>query len=506
MKLQWKKVIAAGVAVALCVSGVAVPTTEASAATAKKVTLNKKKIVLYKGADKSMSTFKLKVTVKPKSAKVSWKSADKKVATVTKKGLVKAKKAGTTKITVQSGKKKAVCKVTVKKITKKVKKVTVAKKSLTLAPGATAKIKATVTPKKATLKKVSYKSADKAVAKVNKSGKVTAVAAGTTKITVTALDGSKKKATVKVTVTEPAVEPTAAPTAEPTVEPTAEPTVAPTVEPTAEPTAEPTVEPTVEPTAEPTATPTVAPTPTPGYSGGGIGGGTTTPTATPTPAPLTTEVKGTTDAEGNTTYALDGETQYKITATFGGKEYDLTSNDSTVSYVTKVVGYLDTTKSITELCDTFENKALENSTFVLAEDTAVTVNKEAGSNSAKLTIDSSDSAVAGEYDLTLSEAGGICSVNAVKNADNYTAFGLVKNTDGSYTISNMVCVQNGVEKELSMFPGKTANTTVVVNGDTTTVTCVAGSETVVMTFDGESGYSIKLPESYIEKYQLKILK
>ena len=63
-------------------------------------------------------TLTLKVTVKPKSVKAKWTSSKKSVATVSKKGVVKAKKAGIAKITVKAGKKKATCKVTVKKVSK----------------------------------------------------------------------------------------------------------------------------------------------------------------------------------------------------------------------------------------------------------------------------------------------------------------------------------------------------------------------------------------------------
>ncbi len=47
--------------------------------------------------------------------KVTFKSSNKKVAVVNAKGVVRAKKAGTAKITVKSGKKKVVCKIKVKK-------------------------------------------------------------------------------------------------------------------------------------------------------------------------------------------------------------------------------------------------------------------------------------------------------------------------------------------------------------------------------------------------------
>ena len=81
-----------------------------------KVKLNKTKSTMTVGKKQT-----LKATVTPKKASskaVVWQSSNKKVATVTSKGVVKAKKAGTVKITATakdgSGK-KASCKVTVKK-------------------------------------------------------------------------------------------------------------------------------------------------------------------------------------------------------------------------------------------------------------------------------------------------------------------------------------------------------------------------------------------------------
>ena len=81
-----------------------------------KVKLNKTKANLNVG--KSLT---LKTTLSPKKPSnkgIIWKSSNTKVATVTSKGVVKAKKAGTVKITATakdgSGK-KATCKITVKK-------------------------------------------------------------------------------------------------------------------------------------------------------------------------------------------------------------------------------------------------------------------------------------------------------------------------------------------------------------------------------------------------------
>lgn len=75
---------------------------------AKKVKLNKSKLSLYVG-----KSYTLKL--KNNKSKVKWTSSKKSVATVSSKGKVKAKKKGSCKITAKVGKKKYVCKVTVKK-------------------------------------------------------------------------------------------------------------------------------------------------------------------------------------------------------------------------------------------------------------------------------------------------------------------------------------------------------------------------------------------------------
>jgi len=76
-----------------------------------KVSVGKKKLTLKKGKSE-----KIKVTLAPLTSleKVKFSSSNKKVAEVSAKGKVKAKKPGKAKITVKSGKKKAVISVTVK--------------------------------------------------------------------------------------------------------------------------------------------------------------------------------------------------------------------------------------------------------------------------------------------------------------------------------------------------------------------------------------------------------
>ena len=79
--------------------------------TTQKIVLNRKKLTLKKG-----KSFKLKVTITQKDSqnKIFYKTSNKKIVAVSKNGKIKAKKKGTAKITVISGKKKAVCKVKVK--------------------------------------------------------------------------------------------------------------------------------------------------------------------------------------------------------------------------------------------------------------------------------------------------------------------------------------------------------------------------------------------------------
>ena len=79
--------------------------------TTKSIKIGTKKLTLKRGAK---TTIPIEVNPLTSDDKVKVTSSNKKVATVTNKGVVKAKKKGTAKIIIQSGKKKVVCKVTVK--------------------------------------------------------------------------------------------------------------------------------------------------------------------------------------------------------------------------------------------------------------------------------------------------------------------------------------------------------------------------------------------------------
>ncbi|MCI5729942.1 MAG: Ig-like domain-containing protein [Eubacterium sp.] len=144
----------------------------------------------------------VKVTPNKKAnKKVTYKSANKKIATVTSKGVIKAKAAGKTKITVVSKKnkkKKATIKVVVKK--KAVKKVKLNSGNFVLAAGAKKTLKAKVSPTKNVSKKVAWTSSNKRVATVSSKGVVKGIRDGKAVITAKATDGSGKKAKVTVTV------------------------------------------------------------------------------------------------------------------------------------------------------------------------------------------------------------------------------------------------------------------------------------------------------------------
>ena len=142
------------------------------------------------------------VTTPKTAAKVQlvWKSSNKAIASVSTKGVVKGKKCGKVTITCSvkgKSKVKTTCKVTV---TPAVQKVKVSVKKSTLKLGASIKLKATVTGPKTSYKGVVWTSSNPKVATVSSKGVVKALTAGKTRVTCTAADGSKKKATCLVTV------------------------------------------------------------------------------------------------------------------------------------------------------------------------------------------------------------------------------------------------------------------------------------------------------------------
>ncbi len=257
----FRRIVTFLLAIAMVLTSLAVSSVDSQAATkkVKKVSIGVKVggsgiLVLKKGQKK-----KLNVSVTPKKAskKVSYKSSKKSVVSVSSKGVVKARKSkGSAKITVtskQNKKKKATIKV---KIGTPVKKVSIDSKAVcswssanwvlktvngqmqkvypkyketlkvskgtyTVMRGRELTLKSSVSPKKATHKKLYWKSSKSSVAfipeayRAGTSTKITPKKEGTAKITATAMDGSGKKASVKLKVVKFITDKTAAPTAPP---------------------------------------------------------------------------------------------------------------------------------------------------------------------------------------------------------------------------------------------------------------------------------------------------
>ena len=152
------------------------------------VKLNKTSVVLYLPKYK---TFTLIAKVDGKSVKANFKSSNPKIVKVNAAGKLTAVKSGKAVVKVTVNGKKFICKVTVKKISLKIKPV---KRTLYLKGNKSIRLKTIVT---GPYRKVRYKSSNKNIVKVNGKGKVTAVRKGKAKITVTA-NGIKKKCRIIV--------------------------------------------------------------------------------------------------------------------------------------------------------------------------------------------------------------------------------------------------------------------------------------------------------------------
>ena len=166
-------------------------TVQSGTAKTNYITGLKKSVNVSKG-----KTYTLKPTLDPITSqeKVTYSSSNTKVATVSSKGVITGKAAGTAKITVKSGSKKATVTVKVEKV--KTTKLSGVPSSKTVKKGKSFTIKASVTPKNSD-EKVIYKTSNKKIATVTSKGVVKGIKKGTA--TVTVQSGSKKQ-TCKVTV------------------------------------------------------------------------------------------------------------------------------------------------------------------------------------------------------------------------------------------------------------------------------------------------------------------
>ena len=163
----------------------------------KSIKLNKSSLSLYEG-----KTYNLNVDISPETATdkaLTWPSSNTSIATVDSDGMITAKKAGKTKITVKtSNNVSTVCDVTVKKNTISVQSISLNKTNTTLVEGGSEKLIVTFVPSNATNKNVTWTSSDKSVATVDSKGKVTAKKAGTTVITAKTSNNKKASCTINV--------------------------------------------------------------------------------------------------------------------------------------------------------------------------------------------------------------------------------------------------------------------------------------------------------------------
>ncbi len=212
---------------------------------AAKVSLNKTNISLYVS-----ESARLKVS--GNSGNVSYKSGNNSIASVSSNGCVKAKKIGSTTITVSVGVKKYRCKVKVGGYATGIKLNSAS--MVTLSKGGTSKILAKVSGKKVLYKTILYTCADKSKVTVSKTGKITAIASGLTTITAKTKAVNKngksysKKITVYVQEDDSTTVVTAPPANSVVITDTANPTASATVSNTSNPAS------TSNPDASPTAT------------------------------------------------------------------------------------------------------------------------------------------------------------------------------------------------------------------------------------------------------------
>ena len=169
-------------------------TVQKAAVKTTKITTTTKSLTLAKGATYKKLASSIAVTPITSKEKVTYSSSNKKVATVSSKGVIKAKKTGTAKITVKSGKKKVV--VTVKVTGVKTTNLSGVPAAKNISKRKSFKIKAIATPKN-TDEKITFKSSNKKVATVTSKGVVKGLKKGAATITV---QSGSKKMTCKVTV------------------------------------------------------------------------------------------------------------------------------------------------------------------------------------------------------------------------------------------------------------------------------------------------------------------
>ena len=182
-----------------------VPSFKTKSVAVQEVVVSSESITLNKG-----DTNNVGASVSPDNAEnksLIYSSNNEDVATVSDSGDVEAIKSGDATITIKSQENEAISAKVRVNVKTPVTNVSVKPKTATLDIGATQQLSANVLPRDADNKKVTYSTGSDAIATVSDTGLVTAVAEGTTDITVTTEEGAKtatssitvKKAIVNVT-------------------------------------------------------------------------------------------------------------------------------------------------------------------------------------------------------------------------------------------------------------------------------------------------------------------
>lgn len=163
---------------------------------ANKLILNKNTFNMAKG-----TTDRIIPSLLPEGStdSVSYSSSNSSVAYVDSNGLITARSAGSTQITVTTSQGlKQYCSVVVQKEVIPVTEFTISKTKLSLLPEQTAILTTEITPSNATNTKVTWTSSNEEVATVNQGGTVTAIHSGTAQITASLGNGFTRTCTVTV--------------------------------------------------------------------------------------------------------------------------------------------------------------------------------------------------------------------------------------------------------------------------------------------------------------------
>ncbi len=165
------------------------------------ITLKESDIVVNMGSKKTLAATVLPKNTNDKS--VVWTSSDENVAKVSSRGQITPVAPGSCTITCASATDPSVFTTATVAVHQLVKKVAFADSAVSINVQSQGQVFWSVSPQNATNQAVTFKSANERVATVDANGVIYGVKRGSTTVTITAADGSKKKDTIKVNVLQP---------------------------------------------------------------------------------------------------------------------------------------------------------------------------------------------------------------------------------------------------------------------------------------------------------------